>query len=84
MEKKREALHVTMPDDGGGSTMQTTGYAFPYIAPYGSGYTINVNFGGFTAQTISSGNTDPDGYGNFEYATQGGYAICTKNLEEYG
>ena len=77
-------LHVTMPDDGGGSTMQTTGYAFPYIAPYGSGYTINVNFGGYTAQTISSGNTDPDGYGNFEYATQGGYAICTKNLEEYG
>jgi len=77
-------LHVTMPDDGGGSTMQTSGYAFPYIAPYGSGYTILVNFGGFTTQTISSGNSDPNGYGNFEYPTQGGYAICTKNLAEFG
>ena len=77
-------LHVTMPDDGGGSAMQTSGYAFPYIAPYGSGYTINANFGGYTAQTVSSGNSDPDGYGNFEYPTQGGYAICTKNLAEYG
>jgi hypothetical protein len=76
-------LHITMPDDGG-STMQTSGYAFPYIAPYGSGYTINVNLGGFTAQAISSANTDPNGYGSFEYPTQGGYAICTKNLEEYG
>ena len=77
-------LHVTMPDDGGGSTMQTSGYAFPYIAPYGSGYTILVNFGGFTTQTISSGNSDPNGYGNFEYPTQGGYSICTKNLAEFG
>ena len=75
-------LHLTMPD--GTSAMQTSGFAFPYIAPYGSGYTILVNFGGFTTQTISSGNTDPDGYGNFEYPTQNGYAICTKNLEEYG
>jgi hypothetical protein len=81
---KDGTLHITMPDDGGGSTMQTSGYAFPYIAPYGSGYTINVNFGGYTAQAISSGNTDPDGYGNFEYPTQDGYAICTKNLAEYG
>jgi hypothetical protein len=81
---KNGSLHVTMPDDGGGSTMQTSGYAFPYIAPYGSGFTINVNFGGYTAQTVSSGNTDPNGYGNFEYPTQGGYAICTKNLAEYG
>jgi len=78
------SLHVTMPDDGGGSTMQTSGYAFPYIAPYGSGYTINVNLGGFTAQAISSANTDPNGYGSFEYPTQDGYAICTKNLAEFG
>jgi hypothetical protein len=78
------SLHITMPDDGGGSVMQTTGYAFPYFAPYGSGYTINVNLGGFTAQAISSANTDPNGYGSFEYPTQGGYAICTKNLAEFG
>jgi len=35
--------------------------------------------------TISSGNTDGDGYGNFEYAVPSGYySLCTKNLAEYG
>jgi hypothetical protein len=34
---------------------------------------------------ISSGNADANGYGNFEYAVPSGYyAICTKNLAEYG
>jgi hypothetical protein len=35
--------------------------------------------------TISSGNTDGNGYGNFEYAVPSGYyALNTKNLAEYG
>ena len=35
--------------------------------------------------SISSGNTDGNGYGNFEYAPPSGYfALCTKNLAEYG
>jgi len=42
-----------------------------------------VNFGN-PAFSISSGNEDPDGYGNFEYGTNSGYALCTKNLAEYG
>ena len=34
---------------------------------------------------ISSGNTDGDGYGNFEYAVPSGYfSLNTKNLAEYG
>jgi hypothetical protein len=34
---------------------------------------------------ISSGNADANGYGNFEYAVPSGfYAVCTKNLAEYG
>ena len=34
---------------------------------------------------ISSGNTDGNGYGNFEYAVPSGYyALNTKNLAEYG
>jgi len=34
---------------------------------------------------ISSGNADGDGFGNFEYAVPSGYfALCTKNLAEYG
>ena len=35
--------------------------------------------------TISSGNSDADGYGNFEYSVPSGYyALNTKNLAEYG
>jgi len=35
--------------------------------------------------SISSGNTDGNGYGNFEYAVPSGYyALNTKNLAEYG
>ena len=34
---------------------------------------------------ISSGNSDADGHGNFEFAVPSGYfALCTKNLAEYG
>ncbi len=42
-----------------------------------------ANFGS-PPYAISSSNTDPDGYGNFEFATKGGYALNTKNLAEYG
>ena len=46
--------------------------------------TIEANFGN-PPYTISSGNADADGYGNFEYAVPSGfYALCTKNLAEYG
>ncbi len=47
-----------------------------------------VNFGGYCAYTISSGNSDPNGHGNFEYSTNDGtydyYALCSKNLAEFG
>jgi hypothetical protein len=43
-----------------------------------------VNYGN-PAYTISSGNSDANGYGNFEYAVPSGYyALCTANLAEYG
>jgi hypothetical protein len=42
------------------------------------------NFGS-PPYTISSGNTDGNGYGNFEYAVPSGYyALNTKNLSEFG
>jgi len=45
---------------------------------------LQANFGN-PPYTISSGNADADGYGNFEYAPPSGfYALCTKNLAEYG
>ena len=47
--------------------------------------TMGMNFGGCPPFAISSGNSDANGYGNFEYAVPSGYyAICTKNLAEYG
>ena len=46
--------------------------------------TFDANFGN-PSFTISSGNTDGNGYGNFEYAVPSGYyALNTKNLAEYG
>lgn len=44
-----------------------------------------ANFGGYTVDSISSAQSDGAGYGTFEYAVPSGYyAICTKNLAEYG
>ena len=49
------------------------------------GYTGEWNFGGTQTYTISSGNSDANGYGNFEYAVPSGYyALNTKNLAEFG
>ena len=42
------------------------------------------NFGN-PAFTIASGNADANGHGNFEYAVPSGYyALCTKNVNQYG
>ena len=44
----------------------------------------SFNFGN-PAFSISSGNADANGYGNFEYAPPSGYyALCTKNFAEFG
>jgi len=57
---------------------------FPFLQNYES-RTFNINFGGYTINTISSAETDENGYGTFEHAPPTGYyAICTKNLAEYG
>ena len=51
---------------------------------YGSGATAwSANFGS-PQFSISSGNSDPNGYGNFEYGTENFYALNSKNLAEYG
>jgi len=47
-----------------------------------SGYSINF---GNPAYSISSGNSDANGYGNFEYSVPSGYyALNSKNLAEFG
>tara|TARA_R100000773_G_scaffold15145_1_gene13839 strand:+ start:1243 stop:2745 length:1503 start_codon:yes stop_codon:yes gene_type:complete len=45
---------------------------------------MQVNFGS-PPYTISSGNADANGHGNFEYTVPTGFfALCTKNLSEHG
>jgi len=62
------------------------GEFFPFVTHYGSGLNSRVNFGGYVpAYLISSAASDENGYGTFEYAPPSGYyALCTKNLAEYG
>jgi len=62
----------------------TRGTIFPLIKT-GVNTTSEVNFGGCSAFSISSAQSDENGYGNFEYAPPSGYlAICTKNLGSDG
>ena len=57
---------------------------FPKVVGYNAN-TFECNFGGYTAASISTPASDENGYGTFEYAPPSGYyALCTKNLAEYG
>jgi len=50
----------------------------------GSGATVEHNFGN-PPFSISSGNSDGNGFGNFEYAPPTNYfSLCSSNLAEYG
>ena len=64
----------------------TNGQYFIIAGDDGGDQDINgqINFGN-PPFSISSGNADANGYGNFEYAVPSGYySLCTKNLAEYG
>jgi hypothetical protein len=66
------------------SETQSNPYVFGTYASSSQAGQGSFNFGN-PAFSISSGNADANGYGNFEYAPPSGYyAICTKNLAEYG
>ena len=87
------AINNTWQDSGDPTSGATgTGAAFSIDAgdlhALGSAYKHSLegqwNFGN-PAGSISSGNADANGYGNFEYAPPSGYyALCTKNLAEFG
>jgi hypothetical protein len=75
-----------VPASGTGYVMSfasSTTY-IPAIANYGYSYANNGTFNfGNPSFTISSGNSDANGYGNFEYAVPTGYlSLCTKNISE--
>ena len=66
------------------SETQSNPYVFGTYASSSQAGQGSFNFGN-PAFSISSGNADANGYGNFEYAPPSGYyALCTKNLAEFG
>jgi len=78
--------------NSGNPTSGSGGYALSNIGSNGTYLVgcsanqsfIEANFGS-PSYTISSGNSDANGYGNFEYSVPSGYyALNTKNLSEYG
>jgi len=77
--KNGSALHSNV------AMSSTSNVVFPFHIAYTyATYIFEYNFGN-PSFTISSGNTDGDGYGNFEYAVPSGYfSLNTKNLAEYG
>ena len=74
------AISITAPASNG------TGVYFIAVGDYeaANAVTWEVNFGNPTF-TISSGNSDANGHGNFEYSVPSGYyALNTSNLNTYG
>jgi len=61
-----------------------TGLYFPAWSQKTGNKIHNINFGS-PPFAISSTQADDDGHGNFEYDVPAGYfALCSKNLAEYG
>ena len=77
-------LDASNPDYS--SVFDTAGeFYMPAFAQGSTGQTVLAYNFGNPAFAISSGNADANGYGNFEYAPPSGYfALCTKNLAEFG
>ena len=76
---KTGAIALTDPD----STVEG-GYYFAVGEATSETSTHQANFGN-APFSISSGNSDGAGFGNFEYAVPSGYyALCTRNLNTYG
>jgi hypothetical protein len=67
------------------SASTNTGVYFPAVGDYGGATSVfDLNFGN-APYTISSGNSDGNSRGNFEYEVPDGYfALCTSNLAEHG
>ena len=90
----QNGTEITNQNIGAGTSLMTALTVSDFYLPFisngdgGSGTktgTSEVNFGGCPAFSISSGNSDANGYGNFEYSVPSGYySLCTKNLAEFG
>jgi hypothetical protein len=69
------------------SHINTGEFIFPFCfdASTTGQASFECNFGGCPAFSISSGNSDGNGYGNFEYSVPANFlALCSKNLGSDG
>jgi hypothetical protein len=69
-----------------GSTQSISSFSGFYLPFYigANARTASFNFGS-PPYSITSGNSDANGYGNFEYTVPSGYySLNTKNLAEFG
>ena len=78
----------TSGSTGTGGISFTTGNPFiigsSHVTTGSRTSTYSANYGS-PPYAVSSGNADANGHGNFEYAVPSGYfALCTKNLAEFG
>ena len=76
----------TSGSTGTGAISITADTYYMYCSDYASSGNrqASANFGN-APYSISSGNSDGNGYGNFEYAVPSGYySLNSKNLAEYG
>ena len=76
----------TSGSTGTGALSITTGLTyFAFVTDVGgSAVTSSINFGS-PINSISSGNSDSEGFGNFAHSVPSGYfSLCSSNLAEYG
>jgi len=89
MDASPATVTFTKNGSAAGSTQNLTatgtGFYFLAIGAWVDGsVTFSANFGS-PAYSESGGNSDGDGFGNFKTAPPSGhFALCTKNLAEYG
>ena len=81
-------LNGTAQNSGTAISLTALGSGEQYFPAVGnwsaSAVKLSFNFGS-PHHSVSSGNSDGNGYGNFEYTVPSGYyALNTKNLSEYG
>ena len=78
---------ATSPSDAGNHAPLLSNYfyhALSFDNSSGNSGRSDWNFGS-PIFSFSSGNTDGNNFGTFEYAVPSGYyAVCTKNINSYG
>ena len=78
----------TSGSTGTGAISIAAGGDYAFAGKVNGGCDLGFNFGSgdySTSSTVASSNADDNGIGSFEYDVPAGYyALCTKNIKEFG